>query len=156
MTPPPALPLDLPSQPPDRVQIIRRSLRCFGFGLIGVVPLFGLAAAGLAWRLGRSVFAETGERWDFKAIGGCWICGLILITGYTFAVDSSAALVIGIIFLGLQNFLLHSQYRNNVAPIWNPARHLVYWGVGLACTGGAASIGILLAVLVQLPDQFWW
>jgi len=151
----PAVPGDLASLPPDRAQIIRRSLRCLVFGLIGVLPLFGMAAAGLALRLGRKIAEETGERWSFHAVGGCWICGLILIKLYSFAVDRSAAVAVAGIFLGLQVYLLRSLYRNNSAKEWNPARHLVYWGVGLAYTGWVASIGIVLYVLVQLRGGTW-
>jgi hypothetical protein len=146
----PAAPSGLPTLPPDRAQIIRRSLRCFIFGLIGVLPLFGLAAAGLALQLGRKIAEETGERWSFKAVSGCWICGLILINLYSFAVDNFAAVAVAVIFLGLQVFLLRSLYRNNPAKEWNPARHLMYWGVGLAYTGWVASIGLVIYALVQL------
>lgn len=32
----------------DRVELIRRSVRCFTFGLLGLIPVLGLPVAGLA------------------------------------------------------------------------------------------------------------
>lgn len=42
----------------DRIELIRRSFRCFTFGLLGLIPLLGLTVAGLA--LGE--FIRTNRR----------------------------------------------------------------------------------------------
>ena len=44
----------------DRVRMIRRSIRCFVFGAVGAVPLFGLGTAFLALRLQRELARESG------------------------------------------------------------------------------------------------
>ena len=49
----------------DRVRLIRRSIRCFVFGLMGAVPLLGLGMACLALLLGRCLVPENRTA-DFK------------------------------------------------------------------------------------------
>jgi hypothetical protein len=34
---------------------------------------------------------------------------------------------------------IQRQYYRFEPPEWNPARHLLYWGVGLACAGNVLS-----------------
>ena len=46
----------------DMARVIRRSVRCLGFGLIGTIPRVGLGLAWQAIHLGRKVRAEIGER----------------------------------------------------------------------------------------------
>lgn len=44
---------------PDRVRTIRRSTRCFAFGIMGMTPLLGMGAAWLALRLWRQLAEES-------------------------------------------------------------------------------------------------
>lgn len=67
----------------DRIELVERSLRCFVFGLIGLVPVlglpFGIAAIVKSVRLKR----RSGERWNpaqSYAKGGslCATLGIVL------------------------------------------------------------------------------
>jgi hypothetical protein len=49
------------------------------------------------------------------------------------------------VVLLLQFLFLRRQYLHNAPAEWNPARHLMYWGLGLANAGL-----ILSAILVML------
>jgi hypothetical protein len=51
-----------------------------------------------------------------------------------------------IVVLGLQVLFLRRQYLRNAPAEWNPARHLMYWGLGLANLGSLLST--LLVALV--------
>jgi hypothetical protein len=52
-------------QPPaERIRLIERSLRCFVFGLLSVIPFVGLALAVLAIRLHVKAWADGGQGWN--------------------------------------------------------------------------------------------
>jgi hypothetical protein len=48
----------------ERIELVRRSLRCFTFGVLGLSPLLGLPVAGLA--MGEFVRAtrRAGAQWN--------------------------------------------------------------------------------------------
>ena len=143
-----------PAAPFDRAQAIRRSLRCFVFGLIGAIPFLGLSMSWLAFRIGREISAATGERVRFSLLNGAWLCGLALIDVYAFAVSIAAAVAVGLLFLALQIFLLRREYKNNSPRKWNPARHFFYWGIGLAYTGRIGSVFIFVFFFCQWLEEF--
>ncbi len=140
------------SLPIDRARLIRRSLRCFLFGLIGVIPLFGLSMAGLTFRLRGEIMQETGERWESRFFNSIWFCGIILLGLFYFSSSLTGTATVALIFISIQAWLLNSQYRNNPPGQWNPARHLVYWGIGLAYTGFVLSVITATFCLVMLAD----
>lgn len=140
--------------PFDRAQVIRRSLRCFIFGLFGAIPFFGLSLSWLVFRIGREIQTATGERVSFSLINSAWICGLILIDVYAFAVGLAAAVAIALIFLALQIFLMRREYKKNSPTEWNPARHFFYWGIGLAYTGYVGSVCIFIFAFCKWVKQF--
>jgi hypothetical protein len=48
----------------DRIRLIERSLRCFVYGLLSLIPLVGLGLALLAIRLHFRTWAESGGDWN--------------------------------------------------------------------------------------------
>ena len=135
----------------NQVRMIHRPIRCFKYGLLGVIPLFGTAMALLALRLHRELAAETGVRWNFAPMGILWICGLGLITLFAAAQNPALAQTTALVFLGLQSLFVLRHYQTHKPKEWNPARHLAYWGAGLACAGLALSAGLVaLAILDRI------
>jgi hypothetical protein len=129
----------------DRVGMIRRSMRCFVFGLIGAVPLFGLGMACLALRLWRQLAEETGEPARLAWGNTSFIVFSCLATVLLLFFDQAGlVLALGFLLSPLQGWLLFRQYRRTKPVVWNPARHLVYWGAGLALAGLNLSGTIIL------------
>jgi len=50
--------------PFERIQLIERSLRCFVFGLLSLIPLAGLGLAILAIRMHFGIWADGGREWN--------------------------------------------------------------------------------------------
>ncbi|MCL5099463.1 MAG: hypothetical protein M1608_18395, partial [Candidatus Omnitrophica bacterium] len=48
-----------------------------------------------------------------------------------------------IVFLGLQAFAVRAEYLAGPGAVWNPARHYLYWGVGLASAGCFGSLMLI-------------
>jgi hypothetical protein len=137
-----------PELPPiDRVRLIRRSIRCFLFGLVGAIPCFGLGMAWLAFKLYRDIAAETGERVTLYPLFFTSAFGLCVGIAY-FAIDLPGVVLgdaIGV--LGFQTLFILRQYRSNAPAEWNPARHLMYWGLGLANAGLNLSAVVVILVI---------
>jgi hypothetical protein len=131
----------------DRVRLIRRSMRCFVFGLMGAVPLLGLGMACLALLLGRQVAQETGEPVRTAGVNGCAAAFFALAAALLCFDQTSLVLALAILLSALQGYLLFREYRRTEPAQWNPARHLVWWGAGLALAGlNLSSIIILLGL----------
>jgi hypothetical protein len=58
-----------------KIKILRRSIRCFVFGLIALVPVFGLPFGVLA--LVTSGQVRAGQRQYWNAARAYWIWGLV-------------------------------------------------------------------------------
>ncbi len=48
----------------ERIHLIERSLRCFVYGILSLIPFLGLGFAVLALRLHFKTWAETGDGWN--------------------------------------------------------------------------------------------
>jgi hypothetical protein len=143
--------LEFPERiPMDRVRIIHRSSRCFVFGLIGTIPILGLSMAWLAMRLKRQVASETGETVRLRAVNMATIAAVAIIFPLLIAECYSAAFATVAALLCMEFFLLHRQYQKTIPPEWNPARHLLYWGVGLAYAGYIFSFTLLIALALAI------
>jgi hypothetical protein len=145
----PALPLPGPSVPvpADRVRLIRRSTRCFVFGILGAVPLLGIGPACLALLLHRQVGEETGEP---KGPGGIYSSAAvfyILAVMLLYLGQAGFVLALGFLLSAVQAYLLRRQYLRTEPLDWNPARHLTWWGAWLALAGlNLSGTLILLAI----------
>jgi hypothetical protein len=131
----------------DRVRLIRRSMRCFVYGLMGAVPLFGLGMACLTLRLRRELAEETGEAVRLTGALWCSIAAFALAFVLLCCDQAGLVLALGILLPALQGYWLFRQYQRAEPPLWNPARHLVYWGAGLAYAGLVLSSTIILLSL---------
>jgi hypothetical protein len=134
----------LPLPPPDRVSIINRSVRCFIFGVVGVFPCVGLGMVVLVFRLYRDIAAETGEPVKLyplflTSVAGVCVAAVCFVNNLPDGILAAAMLV-----LGLQLLFLRRQYLTNAPVEWNPARHLMYWGLALA------HLGLILSAIVVL------
>jgi hypothetical protein len=134
----------LPLPPADPVRVINRSVRCFIFGLVGAVPCFGLGMVWLTFKLYRAIAAETGESAKLYPIYLTTASGVAVA-----AVCASCNLPDGVLadvmaLLVLQFLFIRQQYLRNTPVEWNAARHLMYWGLGLA------SLGLILSALTVM------
>jgi hypothetical protein len=146
--------IEPPPRPPiDRVRLIRRSTRCFLFGLVGAIPCFGLGTAWLAFKLYRDIAAETGEPVQLYPLFLTSVSGLYMGVACCANDLPDGVLADAIVVLGLQFLFIRRQYRKNAPAEWNAARHLMYWGLGLANAGLilSAVVVILAIYLVNHP-----
>ena len=60
----------------DEIQAIKRSLRCFVFGLLALIPLLGLPLAVMAWRHGLAVERQFKHQWNPARLYLRWGTGL--------------------------------------------------------------------------------
>ncbi len=144
--------------PVDRIRLIRRSLRCFMFGLIGVVPFLGLALAVLALQLYHQVLFETGElKGPIKRSYGnilarflYWLIGTAYILTYYGCYGYLGVISVAGLFWGTPLVFLLHRYWTVTPREWNPARMHLYWGAALAFTGCFTTV-ILLVLLTLAP-----
>jgi len=137
----------------DRVRLIRRSLRCFIFGLLGVIPLIGLGPALVALRLHRQVALESGDYYGVARIVTWWLIGLLAIPAYYLTLGFAGAVLMAGLTVTVQASILWSHYRTSQAREWNPARNYLYWGVGLAYTGLFGLLSLMELPLLQTLEK---
>jgi hypothetical protein len=143
-----------PLPPPDPVRVINRSVRCFIFGLVGAVPCFGIGMVWLAIKLYRDIAAETGEKIKLYPLYVTSAAGLG-VAAICFTNDlPDGVLADAIVMLGLQFLFIRRQYLKNAPAEWNPARHLMYWGLGLANTGLVLSVATAMLVIYAV-NHYW-
>ena len=140
----------LPLPPPDRVRVIHRSVRCFFFGLVGAIPCFGLGMVWLAFKLYRDIAAETGEEVQLFPLHLTSLAGLALAASCYISDLPDGALADAVVLLGLQFLFFRRQYLKNAPAEWNPARHLMYWGLGLANTGLLLTAAVVMLVIFSI------
>jgi len=133
----------------DRVRLIRRSMRCFVYGWLGAVPLFGLGMACLTLRLWRELAQETGDlpplaRGEMVAIA---VVAFVLAVVFLCCDLPVLVLVMGVLLSALQGYGWFLQYQRAAPRQWNPARHLLYGGAALAGAGLVLSSTIILLCL---------
>jgi hypothetical protein len=142
-----------PLPPADKVRVINRSVRCFRFGLVGAIPCFGLGAVWLAFKLFRDIAAETGEPVKLYPLYLTSVAG-VAAAAVCCAIDLPAGVLAdAILLLVLPCLFLRRQYLRNTPVEWNPARLLMYWGLGLANLGSILSAATVL--LVMLAANHW-
>ncbi len=146
------MPLKPPPAPVDRVRVINRSMRCFIFGIVGIVPWFGIGMACLAFKLFLEVAEETGEAVKvyplfITTVSGLAVCSVCFVEGMP-----DQVLIAGLAMLALQFFFLRQQYARNAPSEWNAARHLVYWGIAMANLGIVLSAAVALLVIYALKS----
>jgi len=89
----PPLPSPEPATPDSRIGLIRRSMKCFAFGWLALVPLFGLPFAVHGLSLFRATRREAAGMWNPASnhlLGGAAlsIAGIVLtVTWVGFAAN---------------------------------------------------------------------
>lgn len=137
----------------DRVRMIRRSMRCFVFGIFGAIPFFGLGLAWVALKSQRQLSRETGDNIPIRLPCLMSIACLELMIMFLRLDLEFLALVSAVLSLGVPLVLIQRQYRRFEPAEWNPARHLAYWGVGLACAGIVLScIGVVVVCVLAVGE----
>lgn len=136
-----------PRAPVDRVRLIRRSIRCFLFGLVGAIPCAGLGMVWLAFKLYRDIAAETREPVKIYPLFLTSFSGLYVGVACCANHLPDGVLADAVVALGLQIMFIRQQYRKNEAAEWNPARHLMYWGMALANAGLIFSAALVILAI---------
>jgi len=130
--------------------MIRRSIRCLVFGLIGAVPFLGVAMAWLALGLHRQVLLETGERWRPGFLLRLWLVGLLSVPVLDRWAGLNPVSLFILLLLIWQGEWLRQQYRRESGREFNPARRELYWGAGLAYTGLAITLAAAVWFLARV------
>lgn len=119
---------------------IRRSWRCFVYGLIGLVPLAGLGTAVLA----RQLFRQTRQEWGahrpatvLDACGGVLAMAVLL---HRWPGSGMSILVLLEACLGLSALWYASEYRRRPQPDLNPASPYLFLGAALGHWGVYSSL----------------
>jgi hypothetical protein len=72
--------------PDYRISLIERSLRCFAYGCLSLIPLVGLGFAVLAIRTHLKVWADRSKEWNparvylHMGFSLAWVGGLVSLT----------------------------------------------------------------------------
>jgi hypothetical protein len=134
----------------DMVRVIRRSMRCFTFGVLGLVPLFGTGFACQALRLRRSVSEDLQDGWKPPPVYGYWLLGaLALMAGNSFwslPGDLTACIAV----LGLQSWHCWRSFLRRAGTAWNPADHELFWGTLFAYAGLGLTLWSVVVLVLQV------
>jgi len=133
----------------DLVRVIRRSMRCSVFGLLGLAPfLLGTGFAYQAIRLGRAVNEDLQRPWDPPPVYLYWLAGTIaaaLADRFT-GVRGDVALCFAL--LALQTWHCWRSFNPAEDAPWNPGEgHLL---CGLICAYAGLSVSVWTVVILVL------
>ncbi len=134
----------------DRVRVIRRSMRCQVFGLIGLLPLFGAGFAYQALRLKGSVSAEVGDDWRSPPVYCYWLVGALAMLAVNRAFDLAGDVALCVVLLALQAWHVWRRFQRRRAGAWNPGDREVFLGVLFAYTGLGFSLWAVVVVVLQV------
>ena len=91
--------------------------------------------AGIQTLFRPDIAADTGEKANLFPLHFTSFAGVVLATACVTHDLPNGVLADAIVLLTLQILFLRQQYLKNAPAEWNPARHLVSWGLGLANAG---------------------
>jgi hypothetical protein len=135
----------------DTVRVIRRCLRCFAFGALGLIPMGGLGLAIQALRLRDKVEAEVGERRSTRFALVYCIAGLLLLWAadrwYGWVGDLTVCWAIVVI----QSCHVWSAFLQPNQPGYPGWRELA-WGVTFAYAGLSGSSWTFAFLLLRLME----
>jgi hypothetical protein len=132
----------------EKVSVIRRSMRCLVYSILGSVPCLGLPIAIQAASLHRQVARETGEAWRLRTVVLVWLFQFpIVLIGRSWRIMHHASAFAGIVFLIWMSILFWGQFRRTQPRLWNPGRTWLFWGGWLAWTNLVLFVQILLFAL---------
>jgi hypothetical protein len=119
----------------DRSRTIQRSLRCFRFGLVGLLPIVGTVPALLAISLFRKVAHDTGDPWRPTWVRAGWLIALLYAGTYTVLFGLGGFLLIVMIGYAIQLAASWHAYCHDDTLAWNPARPWALAGISMAYSG---------------------
>lgn len=138
----------------DTARLIRRSLRCFVFGSIGLVPLVGVGLAVQSMQLARSVTRESGGEWCLPPFRLYRVVGVALLWFADPVWGLIGDWVLSIFLLLIQSFLCLRRFHHppNVAT-WNPGQSALAWGMTMAQVGLSLSLWILAILFRRVWNE---
>jgi len=129
-------------------------MRCFVFGLLGLVPFFGVGFAYQALRLRRAISLEIGDAWEPPPVYCYWVMGLIaVITAWSW-LNPTANAVLFILVLGVQTWHCWRSFAGTREVTWNPGRCQLLWGVIFAYAGLGLSLWSLVIAGLIVAHSF--
>ena len=134
----------------DMVRVIRRSMRCFLFGVIGLVPLLGAGFAYQALRLRRSLSTDLEDGWAPPPVIVFWLMGIAAMIASRSLLGLGGDLAICVAILGLQSWLCWHRFQNRREKVWNPGGRQLLLGVLSAYAGLGLSLWIVVVLVLQV------
>jgi hypothetical protein len=134
----------------DMVRVIRRSMRCFLFGVVGLVPLIGAGFAYQALRLRRSLSADLEDGWTPPPVIVFWLMGIAAMLVARSWLGLAGDLAICVAILGLQSWLCWRSFQNRHEKVWNPGGRQLFLGVLSAYAGLGVSLWIVVVLVLQV------
>ncbi len=142
---------DLPSI--DMVRLIRRSMRCFIFGLLGIVPLFGAGFAWQALRLQGAITRELEEAWTLPPVYCYWLLGVVGLAGADRWGGGAADLAFCFVLLIVQSWHIWRSFVSRRESVWNPGGPQLLWGTVLANAGVSLSVWVVVILVLRAAEM---
>jgi hypothetical protein len=132
------------------VRVIRRSMRCLAFGLIGLVPLVGTGFACQALRLGRAISLDFEDGWRPPPVYGYWLVGTMALVVADAALGLLGDLAVCSLLLGLQSWHCWRRSGGQGGRVWNPGHRELRWGVIFARAGLGLSLWTIVVLVLRV------
>jgi hypothetical protein len=135
--------------------IVRKSLRCFWLGAIGLIPGIGFAVAWQSLSSFKQICNASGEQprvaFPIALLATAFVVNPLLHVGLPNFGDIVATLLIVAIF-GIWSW---TQYLRTKPRRWNPARSWAWAGATFGAIGFALSVLALQFVYVSAYGRFF-
>ncbi len=139
----------------DRTRVIQRSLRCFHFGLIGLVPVIGVVPALLAIASYHQCARDIGDTWQPKWLLIGWLIPILYVGIYTYSMSLDGFALMILVGAAIQIAAIVEAWRHQDYLAWNPARRLAILGLAMAYSGLACiPIGLQAWLAYLLIPQY--
>lgn len=139
-----------PSVSIDSVRLIRRCMRCFVFGAIGLLPIVGVGLALQALQLRRLVSSELQEPWVHPRIYWFWLAGIAGLCLAEWRYGLLGDFVVIITLLAAQSVYLFRLLAPVPGGAWNPGFRPLIWGVTFAYAGLSLSLWLIAILLLRI------
>jgi hypothetical protein len=134
----------------DMVRVIRRSMRCFVFGVIGLVPLFGAGFACQALRLRHRVSADVQDGWTPPPLYCYWLLGGLAMMAGNSLWSVPGDVTVCVALLSVQSWHCWRSFQRRSETIWNPADHELFWGALFAYAGLGLTLWTVVVLVLQV------
>jgi hypothetical protein len=144
----PLPPASLELHYPEKVRVIRQSIRCLVFGFIGVIPFLGLPLALQTLQLRRAIGRTTGDESSLRRVFAMAVACFLWLPLYLVVWDLTGLGMVLCVFAAGAAVLFKGVAGSAASTRWNPARGTLYFGVWLSCIGLFATAGLILRILI--------